>query len=334
MKSAIVFGLLFISFPAFAQHNELVVKACDFLLALEPEKREQVQYPFDAEERFNWSFVPKRRKGLTFHHMNENQRKAALSLLKASLSVQGYQKATGVIALEAILRIEEGRDMNDSYRDPMNYSFILFGSPGGKEPWGWRIEGHHLSFTFSSLLGEIISSTPSFLGSNPATVSSGMETGKQVLKLESDLGFMLVNSLNPAQAKIAIFSKAAPPEILSYTRRKVTPLEPEGIPYAALNEQQQKIFLQLLNVYVRNYQLGFSKKLMTKIENAGLGNLTFAWAGSLQPGSGHYYRIQGPTVLIEYDNTQNRANHIHTVVRDLTNDFGEDILREHYEREH
>jgi hypothetical protein len=187
---------------------------------------------------------------------------------------------------------------------------------------------------FSSLDNRIESSTPSFFGSNPGIVMQGADRGKQVLKAEEDLGFSLANALTPSQLKTALVSDMAFPEILSSNVRKALPLDPKGLMYSDMNGPQKDLFMKLLNVYVNNYELGFSHKLMEKIRKAGIENLSFAWAGSLKPGAGHYYRIQGPTLLIEFDNTQNNANHVHTAVRDLTNDFGEDILREHYEKDH
>jgi hypothetical protein len=319
---------------AHAQTPEHIVQASKFLSTLDEGLKAKAQYPYDDDERFNWWFVPRSRNGLSFHAMNPTQKAAAIALLKASLSDQGYQKASGVLALEAILREVEGRDAGDTYRDPQNYYFTIFGSPSADEPWGWRIEGHHLSLNFSSLKGSIEASTPSFMGANPSIVQRGAERGKQVLKQETDLGFILVNSLSKDQLKIARFSDAAPAEIISGNNRKAGLPEPQGVGYTTLTDDQKKIFMQLLDLYVKNYQLGFSSKLMAKIRKAGVENLSFAWAGSMQPGAGHYYRIQGPMLLIEYDNTQNNANHVHTVVRDLTNDFAEDILREHYEKEH
>lgn len=257
-----------------------------------------------------------------------------MALLKASLSAQGHKKASDILALEGILREAEGRGADDTYRDPMNYYVTVFGTPATDKAWGWRIEGHHLSLNFSSINGTIESSTPSFMGANPANVKTGLERGKAVLRQETDLGFLLINSLSPSQLKETKFSDRALPEIVSGNDQKAESLEPKGIAYTALTEEQKKILLQLLDVYVKNYQFGFASKLMEKIKTAGIENLSFAWAGSLQPGAGHYYRIQGPMLLIEYDNTQNNANHVHTVVRDLTNDFAEDILREHYAKEH
>jgi hypothetical protein len=313
--------------------TSLEIRANAFLNSLDSKLKSKAQYTFKDGERLNWHFVPRSRNGVPLHDLNSEQKNAAFALLKESLSQQGYQKATDIIVLEKILQRVEGRNEDDSYRDPSRYYFTVFGKPGA-EPWGWRIEGHHLSINFTATSGEVVSSTPSFMGSNPAIVPSGNEKGKQTLKQETDLGFALINSLTQDQLKTARFSEDALPEIITGNDRKAEKLSPEGLKFSALTEAQKKLFLELLNVYIKNYELGFSNKLMAKISKAGYENLSFAWAGSLKPGAGHYYRIQGPMLLIEYDNTQNSANHVHTVVRDLTNDFAEDILREHYAHEH
>lgn len=328
-------------FYCIAALSSLVVSAQDhtkaaqaFLNSLDENQRKKAVYTYDSEERFNWNFVPTRRNGISFHDFTPAQRDAALNLLKASLSEQGFKKASGIIALEAILREVEGRSKDDRYRDPQNYFFSLFGDPMDKQPWGWRIEGHHLALNFSSMDGAVVASTPTFMGANPAAVPSGAQKGTKTLKDEMDLAFAFVNSLTPDQQKQAVFSDRALPEIISGNSRKAELLEPKGISFKSFTDAQQKSFIELLNVFVKNYQFGFSEKLMAKIKKAGVENLSFAWAGSLQPGKGHYYRIQGPMLLIEYDNTQNNANHVHTAVRDLTNDFAEDILKQHYEKEH
>lgn len=318
---------------SFAQ-NDAVKNANVFLSLLDKNLSGKVQFDFNDNERFNWHFVPRDRQGVSIHDLGAEQRKAAFLLLQSSLSQQGYLKATGIVELESILREIEGRSESDRYRDPKKYYFTFFGKPSSTESWGWRIEGHHLSINFAFDKGMIVSATPTFWGSNPAVVNSGNKKGTRVLKQEMDLGFELLNSLSPDQLKVARFSEDALPEIVSSNNRKATPLQPQGISFTSLNKDQQETLLQLLKVYVENYQLGFSKTLMEKIRKAGIEKLTFAWAGSTKPGAGHYYRIQGPMLLIEYDNTQNNGNHIHTTVRDLTNDFAEDILREHYQKEH
>jgi hypothetical protein len=325
--------LTIVSVSVFAQ-TDLSGKANAFLSLLDNKQREKAVFEYDNGERVNWNFVPIARRGIAFADMNAEQKTAALALLKTTLSDQGYRKATGIFSLESILREVEQRPADDNYRDPKKYFVSVFGKPSADGLWGWRLEGHHMSVNISSENGKIVAATPSFFGSNPAVVPKGEERGKQVLKDETELGFKLINSLSKKQLEVARFSEQALPEIVSGNQRKASLLEPRGIPFKDLDAQQQKDFLKLLDVFVLNYEFDFSGRLMAKIRKAGMDNLTFAWAGALQQGSGHYYRIQGPMLLIEYDNTQTNANHVHTSVRDLTNDFADDILREHYERDH
>jgi len=334
MKTLLSLVVLLTSIFVQAQKKEVFTNTQTFLGTLTPELKSRAQFALDDAERFNWNFVPIERKGLTFYDFSNQQRDAAMAMLQSSLSEQGYQKATAIVNLENILRVVEKRGTNDRYRDPMNYHFWVFGTPDTKKPWAWRFEGHHVSLNFSLLNGEIVSSTPSFFGSNPGIVKEGNSKGMEVLKQETALGFELVNSLTQSQRSTALISETAFPEIITGNNRKAVPLTPDGIAYKQLNKEQQALLLKLLDVYVKNYAFGFSKKLMEKITKAGIDNLHFGWAGSLQPGVGHYYRIQGPMLLIEYDNVQNNANHVHTTVRDLNDDFAEDILREHYAKEH
>ena len=318
----------------FSIAQDLSQKAKDFLATLSPEMKLQAVFPLKHEERFNFNFVPLERKGPTFRDFNATQKTAALELLKASLSAQGFKKATDIIELEKALIIIEKQAPDSRYRDPLNYHFCIFGIPSFDKAWGWKFEGHHISVNFVSNEGRIVSSTPSFFGSNPGIVNIEDQKGKQALKLESELALLLVNALSEEQLKTARVSEEAPKEIITGNSRKASNIEPRGISFNALDDDQKKTFLQLLDVFVKNYELGFSKTLMEKIKKAGMDNLSFAWAGGLRYGVPHYYRIQGPMLLIEYDNIQNNANHVHTSVRDLTNDFAEDILREHYLSEH
>lgn len=313
-------------------------RANDFLNTLTPEIKSRALLKLEDPERYNLNFIPIERKGPTFHDFNEQQKNAALALLKASLSQEGYRKTSEIMELEKILFVLEN-DKNkysdgSSWRDPLNYHFLIFGDPAPENFWGWKFEGHHISLNFVSTDNRIVSSTPSFFGSNPAVMEVQGHERKEVLKLESDLGFMLVNSLTSDQLKLARFSETAPEEIITRNNRNVVNIEPRGIYYKMLNDQQKETFMKLLNVYVDNYEHGFAEAFRSKIEKAGYENLSFSWAGSLKPGVPHYYRIQGPMLLIEFDNTQNDANHIHSVVRDLTNDYGGDILREHYHNDH
>jgi Protein of unknown function (DUF3500) len=307
-----------------------------YLETLSARQKAKTQFSFDEQERYNWHYIPKDRKGISLSELNDDQRKAAMNLLRTALSDTGYHKTIAIIELEAVLRESEGRPSNDDYRDPGKYYFSIFGNPAADSIWGWRLEGHHISFNFSAKNNLLVSGTPGFLGANPAIVLSGPEKGKQILKDETELGFALLHSLDAKQMDKAIISAEAPGEIITGASRKAMISDPRGILYSELNAAQQKNFLQLLSIYIHRYTRLFAMDMMHEIENAGLTNLRFAWAGAKQPGPGnpHYYRIQGPTIIIEYDNTQNNANHVHTVVRDLKRDFGGDELLEHYKKGH
>ncbi len=321
--------LLVISSNIFSQ--TLSEKATIFLSSLSPELKEQAHYTFEDEEKFNMKYVPTKRKGPTFNDFNEEQAAVAMNLLKASMGEKGFGKATEIMKLEEVLyRIEN----NNPGRDSKDYHILIFGNPSENSFWGWKFEGHHLSLNFTNNRSKIIASTPSFMGTNPAIVNREGFEKKDVLNNERILGFKLINSLDSKQLKVARFSDEAPAEIITGTARKVENIEPRGISYQDLNDNQQEILMNLLNTYINNYELGFAETLRAKIKQAGIQNLTFAWAGGTEIGTAHYYRIQGPMLLIEYDNIQNNANHIHTIVRDLTNDYAEDILKEHYKHEH
>jgi hypothetical protein len=298
-----------------------------FLAALDAGQKEKATFKIEDEERFNWHFIPRERKGLPLKEMTPKQQKLAHQLMTSALSHRGYLKATNVISLEIILHEMENRSPR---RDPELYYFTIFGEPNAKGTWGWRVEGHHLSLNFTLAKGRI-SVTPSFFGANPAEVRSGPRKGLRVLAEEEDLGRKLVRSLDERQSQDAIFSDAAPPDIITGADRKARVLKPLGISMSQLRRDQAELLWNLIEEYVHRYRPEVAAQDLDKIQEAGPKNVAFAWAGSLEPGEGHYYRVQGPTFLLEYDNTQNNANHIHTVWRDFENDFGEDILRRHYE---
>ncbi|GAA0531107.1 DUF3500 domain-containing protein [Chitinophaga japonensis] len=317
-----------------ADKNDITAAAQAFLQTLDPAAKQQASFAWGDEERFNWHFVPRPRKGLPLKAMNSRQKAAALHLLQTCMSAQGYKKATAIIALESILKVLEGRDPGDDYRDPGKYYFTIFGTPGPAQPWGWRVEGHHVSLNFSAAGNSLVAATPAFLGSNPAIVPSGKEKGLQILKQEAELGFALLRSLDEKQRARAIIQATAPHDIMTGNRRKAMLQSPPGLPYAAMNPQQQQLLRQLVAVYIDNHTKLMADVLLKEIAAAGWEQMHFAWAGARAWGGGHYYRIQNPAVLIEYDNTQNNGNHVHSVLRDLKNDFGEDILQEHYQAGH
>ncbi|WP_241685064.1 DUF3500 domain-containing protein [Cyclobacterium xiamenense] len=320
---------------SFAQ--DLAPAANAFIESLDADAKRQACFPFDHRERFDWHFVPRQRNGLTFHHMTAQQKAAALDLMRASLGEPGVKRTEAIFELENVLRDVENRPANDRYRDPLNYYFSIFGTPGGENEWGWRLEGHHLSLNFSSRNQTIVSATPSFMGSNPALVLSGPFMNQQVLAEETDQGFALLHALDETQRKQAKFSEKAPVDIITSNDREAALLDPKGIAYGSLNENQQHLLQSLLMTYLSRYTATYRDILLERIHKLGWEDLTFAWAGSETNAVGepHYYRIQGADLLIEYDNVQNNANHVHTVVRDLQNDFGQgDALRSHYQQEH
>lgn len=303
-----------------------------FLQSLQPEQKEKVRFSFDDEERYHWNYVPIERKGLPVKELSASQHEAAMRLLRTALSDTGYEKARAIMQLENVLKEVENRRADDAYRDSGKYFFSVFGDPAKDSIWGWRLEGHHVAFNFSVGKG-VASGTPGFLGANPAVVLSGPQKGKEVLKEETRLGFALLHALTKEQKGKAIIYTKAPSEIITGASRKAMIEDPQGVLYRELNTSQQQQLKQLLLLYLHRYKPVFADKMQKDIEQAGLENLRFAWAGDEEPGVGHphYYRIQGPTIIIEYDNTQNNANHVHTVIRDIKNDFGGDQLLEHYQ---
>lgn len=314
--------------------KNMSAKAQKFLQILSTQQKQKAQFSFEEDERYNWHYIPKERQGITLNELNAKQQNAAFELLHTVLSDTCYEKTISIMQLENVLKQLENRPVEDNFRDPGNYHFSIFGNPSKDSIWGWRLEGHHVSFNFSSENNLLVSGTPGFLGSNPAIVLSGPEKGKQILKDEAELGFALLHSLDDKQLDKAIISNDAPGDIITAASRKAMISDPKGLLYSEMNNSQQKMFLQLLSIYIHRYTNTFAMEMMQETETAGLNNLRFAWAGAHQPGLGHphYYRIQGPTIIIEYDNTQNNANHVHTVIRDLKNDFGGDQLLEHYQK--
>ena len=304
-----------------------IAAAQAFLAALRPALREKARLPFADSDRLDWSYVPGRRPGVSLKEMNDPERRAAHRLLQTALSERGYRKAAGVIELEGILREIETFGWS---RDPGLYWLAIFGEPSSSSPWGWKFEGHHLSLNFSSTRG-LVACTPSFFGANPARVPEGRpRAGWRVLGAEEDLARRLLASLAPEQRKRAMVSGEAPGDIALSPGRRNPPVV-EGLAASEMTAAQREILLALVGEYVRNPRADVAESKWKEIEAAGVEKIRFEWAGGTQPGQGHYYRIQGPTFAVEYDNTQNHANHMHSVWRDFQNDFGADLLRRHYE---
>ena len=316
--------------PVFAHDvsDEMAKAAEAFLGSLTPEQKTKATFAFKTEgkdERLDWHFIPRDRKGLPIKEMDEKQRGLAKALVKSGLSEDGLQKAETIQSLENVLKELEKDTVGR--RDPEKYYISIFGTPG-KEPWGWRWEGHHLSFNYTVSGKNAPSMTPSFFGSNPGVVQSGPKKGTRVLGKEEDLGRALIKSLNEEQRKKAVILAEAPKDILNVPGRSDT--KPEGIPYSALDEGQQKQLVELTKVYLFRCRPDVAKEDWGKLEKRGLDKLHFAWAGGFELGQPHYYRVQAGNFVLEYDNVQNGANHPHSVWRDFDRDFGLDELAEHY----
>ncbi len=301
-----------------------------FLASLTPEQKAKATLDFASENRRDWTIVPRDRKGVPLKDLNENQRLLAMEFMKTGLGASGYQKATTIISLEPILAQLEGQNRRFP-RDPELYYFSIFGTPSAKAPWGWRIEGHHISLHFTIVKGEMISNTPLAFGANPAEVREGERKGLRALAGEEDKGRDLILALDEKQRAIAIFDQKAPSDILTLAKIKADPLKPEGIPASQMNKEQKALLEKLIDEYLARMPQDVAGERLKKMRDAGLDKIHFAWAGGVNKGDPHYYRVQSPSFLIEYDNTQNNANHIHTVWRDFNGDFGEDLLREHYQ---
>jgi len=302
-----------------------------FLNSLDPEQRARATFQFQDEERFDWHYIPKPRKGLPLKDMNSAQKHLAHALLSAGLSQRGYIKAISIMSLDEILKaMEQGKG---PVRDPDNYYFSVFGEPSETGTWGYRIEGHHISQNFTVTNGKV-QGAPSFFGANPAEVREGPRKGLRVLANEDDFARTFVQSLTADQKKSAIVSKDAPADILTTNSRKAALKgQASGLEASKLNAHQKELLQNLLDEYCNNVPEQLAQAREEQIKKAG-GNLWFAWAGGEEPGQPHYYRIQTPAFLIEFDDTQNGANHIHAVWRDFDGDFGLDLLMEHYQTSH
>jgi hypothetical protein len=306
-----------------------------WLASLTPDQKQRATFPFDSEERLRWHFVPNEqfpRKGVQFKEMSEAQRALARELLKTGLSARGYMTATSIMELENVLKVIEGENRRFP-RDHEAYQFSIFGTPGDKQAWGWRFEGHHVSVRFDIVNGSLTSSTPSFFGANPAEVRvdvpGAAPRGTRVLAAEEDAARALLDSLDATQKTTAIVANAAPNEMLTSNALKADPQSPLGIKASAMTSAQKEKLMALIDVYTGFMVPDVAADRMDRLKKAGLDNIAFAWAGETEKGKKHYYRIQGPTFLVEYDNTQNDGNHIHSVWRDFNGDFGADLLRAH-----
>jgi hypothetical protein len=302
-----------------------------FLKSLPADLRKQASYPLDSPERTRWNFVPMTRGGVSLLSLDDGQSELLGPLLASALGPEGLLEARGVMKHENILRrVETEAGAADvARRDPGHYYTAVFGTPSGAAPWAWRFEGHHLSLNVTQLPGQPPIVAPVFVGANPARVLSGPQTGFRLLAQEEDLGRELMTTLSAEKQKTAMIRETAFSEIVTGNDPKVRPLELEGLAAGSMAPAEKARLRALIELYVGRVHPTAAREALARLDRAGFDQVRFGWAGSLESGEKHYYRVHGPTLLIEYDNTQNDANHIHTVYRDLERDFGGDVLRAH-----
>ena len=296
---------------------------------------------FESEERFRWHFIPTGqspaswpRLGVPLKAMNAEQKKLAGGMLRAGLSQRGYLTATAIMDLETVLgaletaqgiKIPAGR----LGRDPELYFFSVFGEPSTRHTWGFRVEGHHVSLHFTVVNGTLLASSPSFFGTNPAEVREGPKAGLRILGAQEDAARAFLASLDESQRKLALIENVAPNDIVTFNKVAANPLSPVSVAASALTSSQRDLLMQVIDVYTGAMAADMAADRLSRLKQAGIEKIAFAWAGETERGKKHYYRVQGPTFLIEYDNTQNDGNHVHSVWRDFDGDFGMDLLREH-----
>lgn len=316
------------------KHSKAVVEISkateDFLESLSTEQREKATFHYLDGERIFWYYPPMNRHGLALRDMENNQRKLAMAIIEKTLDPLAYNRTKQIIDHETILgTVEKEAGIISFRRDPELYYWTIFGNPGGEDPWGWRVEGHHVSLHFSIWGEDVIATTPFFFGANPAEVLKGDQAGLRILSNREDMAIELINSLDSEQRTRAIVEDAAPWDILTYNSSKPVLSKEEGLPGSHMNGTQQEILMSLITEYVTQVRSDVSQGKLSAIQEQGVGNVHLAWAGKTEPFKPHYYRIHSGNFLIEYDNVQNDANHIHSVIRDVENDFAQDVMREH-----
>ena len=309
--------------------RELAAIAADFLDALDEHQREQALMGFDAAERHDWHYVPRQRPGLALREMDEAQRDAALALLHVGLSEAGGRAALAIMERENVLR---RTDASEGY-DPLDYAFAVYGDPRQPPPWAWSVEGHHLSLHFTLISATEITVTPFFMGVAPLLLHEGEGAAGPVLLDERDLAFEIVRALDTRDRERAIIADRSMGDILAGPGREESLRTPVGLPLGRVSDARRGAVLRLLDIYLGRLRPELAEMERVRLREAGIETLHFAWAGALDPGRPHYYRLHGPTLLLEYDNSQEQANHVHTVWHDPGLSFG-DALRDHYERGH
>ena len=294
-----------------------------FLETLNEEQTAKASFEYNGEERLNWHFIPRERKGLPLRDLEGESLTKAKALIESGLSELGYTQALNVMSLEEVLYLLEGgnREERRERRDPQKYYLSIFGTPSNEGLWGWRVEGHHLSLNYSIEDGKVVATTPEFFGANPGTIESGVGRTLRVLGPEEDLARLVFKSLNDEQRSVVWIDKTPPREIRNAGEAQPSQDKPVGLPAAKMSGDQRKLLAALLTEYLQNMPADVEAKRRAKMNAAGIDEIHFAWWGSPKISEAHYYRVQGPTFLIEYNNVQNNANHVHSIWRDMSGDL-------------
>jgi hypothetical protein len=298
-----------------------------FLLVLDDGQRRKAMIAFDSANRLDWHYVPRSRSGLALGEMRADQADAARALFASVLNQRGLELLDGVRLLEGVLREQQG-----SFRDPERYYVSVFGTPG-RFPWGWRFEGHHLSLNVALPAPGHVAVTPFFTGAHPATVRDGVHRGFRLLGASEELARQIMAGLNDQQRRLAIIADRSFGEIVASPQRERDLGEPRGLLLGEMSAAQRTLVEALMDRFLGTLAADLLAQQKQRVLQQGLATFRFAWAGSLTPGEAHYFRVHGPATLIEHDNTQNGANHVHAVWRDLAADFGRDALADHYRRQ-
>ena len=303
-----------------------------WLAALDQRQQREAQLEWASRQRESWHYVPRSRPGVALRAMSPAQTAAAWDLLGSLLSARGLDQVRGQLTIERILGELSG---SPGFRDPGNYALLVFGDPAGSAPWAWRFEGHHLSLSVLVAPGHGVAVTPVFFGANPAHVPRGhAHGGFRLIGAEEDAAFSLIQSLDGGLRTQAVIADRSLGDIVSGPGRELDLKRFEGVPLARLNEAQRGGILRILELYAGTMREEIAAPALAKVREAGLEALHFAWAGSLARGRPHYFRVHGPTALVEYDNTQDGANHVHSVWIDPQGVFGRDLLKAHYKGAH
>ncbi len=304
--------------------------ANEYLGKLTAEQRKQTSFTYDDKERLNWHYIPRPRNGLPIKQLEGEALKTALNLIRSGLSEVGYDQALNVMSLEEVLYLLEAgvREERRTKRDPQKYYLSIFGTPAETGTWGWRLEGHHLSLNYTIKEGKVASSTPEFFGANPGTIEAGLGRQIRVLGPEEDMARSILKLCNDEQKKLAWIDTAAPDDLRTGGAMGTDPVAaqpetaaPVGLPASKMNNDQKKLLAELISEYLKNMPSDVVRERRTAIEAGGLDNIHFAWWGDADQHKRHYYRVQGKSFLIEYNNTQNNANHVHSMWRNLSGDF-------------